>query len=87
MADTDPRPRNINEAIDWLLSNLEADVLAQVRGYSYDKLILMHHGLGQFIRNRFGLWGQNPDLVGNRHPDDVSQEIIEVLWTRLQARP
>ena len=77
----------------------------------YKDLIMMHHGLGQWIRNSYGLWNkENPytmkdyvpqiekqtsaDVngktvmiegaaevdVSHRHPDFVSQRIIEELW-------
>lgn len=53
--------------------------------------------VGMHIRNRFGLWeADNPftdasDPMGDAHPDQVSQRIIEQVWEHVQmedpARP
>lgn len=49
-------------------------------------LIKFHMIVGMHIRNRFGLWEvDNPftdasDPMGDAHPDQVSQRIIERVW-------
>jgi hypothetical protein len=50
-----------------------------------DDLISLHHGFGTWIRNRYGLWRGNDQLIlsacGFRcHPDDASMKIIEAVW-------
>ena len=56
-------------------------------------------GLGQYIRNRFGLWKGNEELLRScsehaekvgrprlgQHPDDASATIIDALWERLSV--
>jgi len=48
-----------------------------------DDLIFLHFSLGIQIRNAFGLNSGNTTLLNSRCPDDVSIEVIEVLWKRL----
>jgi len=51
-----------------------------------EHLIKFHMIVGMHIRNRFGLWeDDNPftdasDPMGDAHPDQVSQRIIERVW-------
>lgn len=54
-----------------------------------DELILLHHGFGTGIRNKW-LWGnRDPKLLaffrekGYSHPDDMSMAMIEALWVDL----
>ena len=59
---------------------------------SKDKLIVYHHGLGRWIRNNWGLWAGGPLLdhmksLGFRHPDDMSQCLIEEWWSRMNIIP
>lgn len=55
-------------------------------------LIKFHMIVGMHIRNRFGLWEEgNPftdssDPMGDAHPDQVSQRIIERVWEHVHAR-
>jgi hypothetical protein len=53
-----------------------------------------HFSLGLWIRNNFGLWGGNSDLMascaggkprGYMDPDTASGIILEALWDRLHA--
>lgn len=50
-------------------------------------LMMLHFGLGQWVRNHLGLLGDNPALLeatGERHPDDASGLIIRAFWLRLR---
>ena len=50
-------------------------------------MIQYHHGFGTYIRNRFGLWRGNGELLastGAEHPDDASQVILEQLNSYLK---
>ncbi len=56
-----------------------------------DELINHHLGLGSYIRNEFGLWQEESELLHSltpgsspEDPDDASLTILEALWTRLQ---
>jgi hypothetical protein len=51
-----------------------------------------HHGLGQQIRNDWGLWGESTlskffNRVGIHHPDDMSGIILTSYHRRLNGRP
>lgn len=80
-------------------------IISELGGYSRKTLldtpradlIKFHMSVGMGIRNRFGLWEEaNPltdvsDPMGDAHPDQVSQRIIEQVWEHVQmedpARP
>jgi hypothetical protein len=58
------------------------------------ELINLHHSLGEYIRNEFGLWSGNDDLMSSCcaiaktdkiHEDTASTIIIEELWERLRG--
>ncbi len=56
-----------------------------------EDLILHHFGLGAYIRNEFGFWQGNRELLESLsgkqfgvHPDDASLVIIKALWKKLQ---
>jgi len=48
-------PTTINEAVNQLFSTLTTEEKDTLRSTPHDKLILHHFGLGQYIRNEFGL--------------------------------
>ena len=85
-------PQTLDQAVDWLLNELSQEEQIILRGVAFDDLIGFHHSLGQFLRNKLGMWDGNDELVRSccvgdeLHPDTASQTIIEVAWTRLQAR-
>ena len=56
-------------------------------------LIDLHFSLGAYVRNEFGLWSGNDDLLNDcrqmsgitfMHPDDAAAFIIGELWERLR---
>jgi hypothetical protein len=63
---------------------------------SFDDLISLHHGLGRWIRNEWGLW-RDPATeegklcahmidLGFEHADDMSQTIIEYCWSKYKEQ-
>jgi len=49
-----------------------------------EDLIRFHHAWGTGMRNEFGLWGGNKELLAScgstdMHPDDASMVIIEAV--------
>ena len=63
--------------------------LEGVKTLAESDLIVLHHGYGTWIRNKW-LWGdRDPALVqffrthGIRHPDSMSMVLIRALWTDL----
>ena len=80
-------PRTVKEAVLRLKNGMFEKDLERIKNMKKDKLITIHYGLGKYIRNCFGLWGENQKLIdssGKKHPDDASFVIIEKLWESLQ---
>ena len=74
-----------------LRTNSPTAELDSIRSMAKSELILLHHGYGTGIRNKW-LWGdRDPELVGffqDRgidHPDGMSMIIIEALWYDLNS--
>ena len=79
---------------DEIVADLEAKLddasRAALKNIKFSNLIGLHFTAGRAIRNEYKLWDPlNPyidasDVEGDRHPDQVSQKVIEELWRRLQ---
>ncbi|XXF80249.1 hypothetical protein P2318_10990 [Myxococcaceae bacterium GXIMD 01537] len=82
-------PTSVAQAVDILVADLDSASKDTVRQTPRDKLIRFHMGWGMGIRNSFGMWQGNTDLLlscgeANGHPDSCSRVIIEATWERLQ---
>jgi hypothetical protein len=82
-------PKTIDEAVDRLLKVYGKEVKAEIRSTAKEDLLKFHHSLGLEIRNSFGLWGENAELLSTLAPancwgDNASMVIIEALWSRLR---
>ena len=80
-------PITIDASVRALLSLVPSEELTKITQMAEDDLINLHFGLGQWIRNNFGLWAENPELMqatGAHDPDDASGVIIKALWQQLQ---
>ena len=92
-------PKTLDEAVDQLLSSLSDEDKEEFRNTPKPELIMFHHGLGTAIRNMFGLWRGNQDLLKScnpqvtdpylaqilrMHPDDASMMVIRAAWDKLQ---
>ena len=88
--DSLPRiPKTIDNAIRLLYSELSEADFQFFLSATDDDLIMLHHGYGMYIRNRFRLWGGNNDLLFacdpvKKHPDNASGVIINKLWKRVR---
>ncbi|HEY7326615.1 MAG TPA: DUF6794 domain-containing protein [Gemmataceae bacterium] len=81
-------PRTVEAAVARMLSALTAEQRELVRETAFPDLIRFHDNLGRWIRNQFGLWRGNKELMeacGLPHPDDCSMVIIEACWRRLRS--
>jgi len=67
-----------------------------IKDMQEDDLTGLHISLGTHIRNEFGLWLRNNELmesccsvsgVDELHEDDASAVIISELWRQLQKMP
>ena len=80
-------PKTVDEAVTRLLGDIKGGDKARVRDTKKEDLILFHHGWGTGIRNEFGLWRGNTNLLADchaQHPDDASMVIIKAVWQKLQ---
>lgn len=84
-------PETLDEAVETLLSTLSEEELLDIKNTSEYGLFDFHFTLGAYIRNEFGLWGENRELIRSIFkrdvlvlPDQASMVIIEELWKRLQ---
>jgi len=87
-------PEMVTDLIDNRLTTQDR---AEFRKTPEQDLIILHHGLGMWIRNFYGLWREdNPYTKVNAgpnsegiiddplFPDQVSQRIIEAAWRKLR---
>ncbi len=85
------RPKSIQEAVQLLLTELPEKDRQVIRIMGEDQLTTLHLSLGNRIRNEFGLWSNNQELLDACCPDgsfpnadDASMVIIRVLWRKPQ---
>ena len=88
----DEMPGTVVEAVSCLADTLPAESLDQLMALAEGDLINTHFGLGMHIRNHFGLWDRESRIMQDAkqrlnitHEDDVSAEIIRLLWEQLRA--
>ena len=84
-------PKSMDEAVERLMADLSEEDKKELKNTKEEYLILHHFGLGEHIRNEFGLWQWNKDLLESccgggyyQDPDEASSVIIKALWERLQ---
>jgi hypothetical protein len=86
-------PKNVDQAVERLIDELSLKDRTTISNMDEGELINLHHSLGEYIRNEFGLWSGNDDLmsscckiakVDKIHEDTASTIIIEALWERLR---
>lgn len=84
-------PTTLSETVAILTAELPERQRIVIAGTLEEDLVRFHHGLGTYIRNRFGLWGPNPALRAAckvSHPDDASAVILRALRDHLRnTRP
>jgi hypothetical protein len=76
-------PRTVAEAVQTILSGMSQYEMNLMCGLTKDELASLHHTLGMRIRNEFGLWDDNYELLmssGMVHPDDASRVILQAVW-------
>lgn len=72
-------------ALDEMLSDEAKQQIADCESAEEveDLIVSAHHGLGQTLRNKWGLWSGNDELKGElraagiTHPDDMSHYILK----------
>ena len=84
-------PKTIQTAVELLLTELHEKDKQVIKIMAEDQLSSLHFSLGNYIRDRFGLWGSNVELLKACSPDGVlrdadnaSMVLIKALWWKLQ---
>ena len=86
-------PTTIQECLQEFKTVLNAKTQMEILKMHRDDLIGLHHNLGLWIRNNWGLWQKESDLykhmysLGYNHPDEMSQAIIVEYWNKLNNLP
>lgn len=85
-------PTTIDEAIVALMEKLSIEDQVAITHMTEDEVGGMHHGLGRWIRNNWGLWQGGPLLdhmksLGFIHADDMSSSILREFWARMNHLP
>lgn len=82
-------PRTVVEAVDTIISAMPLEDKIRVKNTPRHLLtFVFHHGWGTGIRNDFGLWRGNLELLESCRrfdPDSASGVIMEAVWDRLQG--
>jgi hypothetical protein len=83
--------KSIEEAVELLLSELPERDKEAIRNIAEEQLSTLHFSLGNYIRNGFGLWENNEELLkaccpdgSPQNADDASMVIVKALWWKLQ---
>jgi len=87
----DTWPTTVAGVVKDILSGMSDKDKELVMSTKKEDLIQFHHGWGTGIRNHYGLWRGNAELIKSAcgkpcHPDDASMIIIEAVWEELQKR-
>lgn len=80
-------PRSLEGAVQSALSSMSDKHKKIVKDSNKKNLKNFHTSLGKKIRNEFGLWEGNDELLiscGTLNPDNASMVIIRAIWKALQ---
>jgi hypothetical protein len=100
-ADSDPNinrkplkpPKTVDQAVERLISELSFKDKTTIANMAEVELSVLHKTTGEYIRNEFGLWSGNKDLMTSCcffakrdkvSEDEASSIIIKELWKRLR---
>ena len=88
-AETQDWPISVEAAVNRMILEMTDETKESIRSMPDTDLIKLHHSMGRGIRNRFGLWKGNNELLkdtGANEPDAASMFIIKALWKRLNEK-
>jgi hypothetical protein len=86
-------PLTVDQAVERLISELSLKFKTTIANMAEVELGALHETIGEYIRNEFGLWSGNKDLMiscfffaksDKITADDASSIIIKELWKRLR---
>ena len=86
-----PIPKNLSEAVSSLVATLSP---ADITFIKSNDAISQHHWMRRQIRNEWGLWEMESDLVQwfqknlqLGHADDISSVILDSVWHQVTGEP
>jgi hypothetical protein len=88
-----PIPKTVDEAMQILMDELSLRDKVAIANMNADEVGELHLSFGKFIRNRFGFWEGNPQLLLDcaedagqsiQHADEASAVIIGRLALELE---
>ena len=80
-------PATVDGAVRLMLGLVPEDEQARIAYMSENELSELHMGLGQWVRNHMGLWGNNTALMaatGEDNADDASAVIVKAFRDELR---
>ena len=87
-------PKTVGDAANQVISALDGESLGKLRQMEESDLVGLHFGLAMWIRNAFGLWGDNRPLLedcssadgylSSLDPDEASMVILRAAWRRVR---
>jgi hypothetical protein len=86
-------PKTVDQAVERLISELSFKDKTTIANMVEVELSVLHTTTGEYIRNKFGLWSGNKDLMTSCcffakrekvREDEASSIIIKELWKRLR---
>jgi hypothetical protein len=86
-------PITVDQAVERLIAELSFKDKTTIANMAEVELSVLHTTVGEYIRNEFGLWSGNKDLMTSCcffakrdkvSEDDASSIIIRELWKRLR---
>ena len=87
------KPKTVDEAVERLISELSLRDKVKIAKMDRENSLYLHKTLGSHIRQEFGLWSGNIELLESCrlltgqdqcHVDRASAMIIDALWARLK---
>jgi hypothetical protein len=81
-----PWPKNLDEAVKTCFLTMTNQEKLLLEHTPEENLIMIHFGWAVNMRNEFGMWQGNEDLIescGVANPDDASMVIVREVWKRL----
>lgn len=85
-------PKDLDDCFVELKRLLKRKEVKEIKDMEEDDVSMLHHQLGRYLRNRWGLWGEsclskwfNDKKI--KHPDDMSSIVLTSFWRHLNSKP
>jgi hypothetical protein len=85
---TEPWPKTLDEAVARIVRDLDDGSRDYIKTCDRTEVPSFHFSLGMYIRNTYGLWQGNKELLRScgdegMDPDDASMVIMYAVWDEL----